>query len=351
MLAKLSALAGAAILALSLTAPAQNEPEVSALTQNEPKVPSDLTDSQRATPQSVNQGDPVKRRSAAKGFDPSILRMQILLDRALVSPGVLDGRSGANTSNALRVYAQANALGNAGVPTAVVWDALTTANLEPALRAYRISAEDVQGPFLSPQPTSFEDMAAVDALSYASPQELLAEKFHMHEDLLTRLNPGADFGREGGVILVANVSTADQQLNETVSRIVVDKRDKSVSAYDAAGGLLAYFPATIRSAERPAPNGSTTVTAVADAPNYTFDPESLSWGPDIDQAFIIPPGPNNPVGGTWIDLAIDGYGIHGTPEPARIGKTYSHGCVRLTNWDAQILGAAVEPGTPVEFQS
>jgi lipoprotein-anchoring transpeptidase ErfK/SrfK len=67
------------------------------------------------------------------------------------------------------------------------------------------------------------------------------------------------------------------------------------------------------------------------------------------EKFIIKAGPNNPVGSTWIDLSIDSFGIHGTPEPSQVGKAASHGCVRLTNWDVEELAKMVQKGIPVVF--
>jgi lipoprotein-anchoring transpeptidase ErfK/SrfK len=131
------------------------------------------------------------------------------------------------------------------------------------------------------------------------------------------------------------------------SEIEVDKAASALRAFTADGTLVATYPATIGSNTFPSPSGEMEVRAVAPAPTYHFDPEGRSWGPD--EKLTIAAGPNNPVGGTWIDLTKEGYGIHGTPEPRLIGKTSSHGCVRLTNWDAEELAKAVSPGTKVEF--
>ena len=166
-----------------------------------------------------------------------------------------------------------------------------------------------------------------------------------HLRFLEALNPDADFGAAGTEILVA--ASGDDSLSAHVARVEVDKSRSAVRAYAEDGTLLATYPATIGSGSFPSPSGAMTVRAVAPEATYHFDPEGRDWGPD--RTLTIAAGPNNPVGGIWIDLSKDGYGIHGTPEPRLIGKTSSHGCVRLTNWDAAELAEAVGQGTAVEF--
>jgi len=212
------------------------------------------------------------------------------------------------------------------------------------LRRYTLTDEDVSGPFHQ-IPSGFAAMAELDRLTYERPSEKIAEKFHMGENFLRALNPGVDFGRSGAEILV--VRLGNEQLDRPVTRIEVDKALSAVRAYAEDGTLLATYPATVGSSTFPSPDGSMTVTAVAPDATYHFDPEGRSWGPD--ERLTIAAGPNNPVGGIWIDLSKDGYGIHGSPDPQLIGKTSSHGCVRLTNWDARQLAQAVSSGTVVEF--
>ena len=142
-------------------------------------------------------------------------------------------------------------------------------------------------------------------------------------------------------------ATRAAPIEGTVTRIEVDGPAGALRAYAADGRLLASYPASVGSADFPSPSGQMEVRAIAPAPAYYFSPEGRDWGPD--KRLTIAPGPNNPVGSTWIDLTKEGYGIHGTPDPRLIGKTQSHGCVRLTNWDAQELAKAVEAGTTVEF--
>jgi lipoprotein-anchoring transpeptidase ErfK/SrfK len=175
---------------------------------------------------------------------------------------------------------------------------------------------------------------------------MLAERFHMSEPLLQALNPGVDFEHPGTPLVVAQPMIPAVP---AVDHIEVDKANASVRAYDASNKLIASFPATVGSTDRPSPSGVHKVNGVSFNPVYTYDPSKLTWGPKQHGKFSIKPGPNNPVGLVWIDLNAPGYGIHGTPEPHTIGKTGSHGCVRLTNWDALELAHAVKPGVMVTF--
>ena len=129
----------------------------------------------------------------------------------------------------------------------------------------------------------------------------------------------------------------------------MEKSARTLRALDKGGKLIAYFPASIGSQEKPAPSGTHKIERVAQNPSYTYNPKYKFKGVKSDKPFTIKPGPNNPVGAVWIDLSIESYGIHGTPDPAKVGKSYSHGCIRLTNWDAKQLAAMAEKGTPVEF--
>jgi lipoprotein-anchoring transpeptidase ErfK/SrfK len=205
----------------------------------------------------------------------------------------------------------------------------------------------VKGPFLEKLPAKLEDMKDLKALSYTSPREAIAEKFHMSEALLAALNPGKKFDRAGEIILVANVPNKQAKL--TIGRIEVDKSQQTVRAFDPSGALIAFFPATVGSEEKPTPSGSFKVVSTDANPNYRYNPDYKFKGVKSRQAFTIKPGPNNPVGSYWIGLSAEGYGIHGTPNPSKVSKSESHGCVRLTNWDAGLLGSNVKKGTPVVF--
>jgi lipoprotein-anchoring transpeptidase ErfK/SrfK len=284
---------------------------------------------------------------AGKGTDPALVRAQVLLARAHFSPGVIDGRPGGNLRAAVAAYAQAHGLPGDGRLDAAVLKALVDADPAPAIVSHVISPDEVKGPFVAAVPTDYDEMAKLDRLGFTSPLEALAEAFHMDEALLKALNPQADFAKPGATILVA--APGVDALPAPVSAIEVDKSARQVRALAADGSLLATYPATVGSTERSAPSGVFTVKGVSRDPVYTYDPARLTFGPRSKGKLTIRPGPNNPVGVVWIDLSIPTYGIHGAPEPKLVGKVASHGCVRLTNWDARQLASAVKPGVKVSF--
>lgn len=273
-----------------------------------------------------------------------VLEAQVLLDHSGHSPGAIDGVMGSNTARAIAAFQHANGMQADGKISGGVLERLRVAYSGALLQRHTITAEDVAGPFVS-VPEGMEAQAELDMLGFERPSEALAEKFHMAEAFLVALNPGADFGSAGSEIIV--IVPGKSELEAEVARIEVDKAGSALRAFASDGALVATYPATIGSSTFPSPDGSMEVTAIAAAPTYHFDPEGRDWGPD--EQLTIAAGPNNPVGGTWIDLSKEGYGIHGTPEPRLIGKTSSHGCVRLTNWDAAELSKAVRKGTKVEF--
>ncbi|WP_246104773.1 L,D-transpeptidase family protein [Sphingomonas xanthus] len=271
------------------------------------------------------------------------MKAQILLDRVGHSPGVIDGMMGSNTKRAIRAYQRARGMAETGAVGPDLLAALQSEHEGPLLVRYEISAEDVAGPFVS-VPSDMTSQSKLDRLGFESPAEGLAEKFHMSQAFLKSLNPGVNFGEAGTTILVVANQPSDLP---KVAKVEIDKAASEVRALDGNGKIVATYPATVGSGTFPSPNGTMEVRAIAPDPKYYFDPSGRDWGPDRN--LTIAAGPNNPVGGTWIDLSKEGYGIHGTPDPALIGKTASHGCVRLTNWDAEELARAVEPGTKVVF--
>ncbi|TGQ45926.1 MULTISPECIES: L,D-transpeptidase family protein [unclassified Mesorhizobium] len=279
------------------------------------------------------------------GAREDVAELQVLLDRAGASPGVIDGRFGSNVDKALAAYNEITG-SNLKSTDAVGIKAALAQSGGDAFASYTITPEDAAGPYVASVPEDYSQKAQLDRLSYTSVTEALAERFHMDENYLKVLNPEANFNRPGTIIKVANFG---RLVATPVARIIADKANKQVRAYDASGKLVAAYPATIGSADTPSPSGTHTVSRVAFDPNYTYNPSINFKQGENDKVLTIPPGPNGPVGSIWIALDKPTYGIHGTPDPSKIGKTESHGCVRLTNWDARELAKIVSPGVTVEF--
>jgi lipoprotein-anchoring transpeptidase ErfK/SrfK len=303
----------------------------------------------------------------APAIDQNVLQAEVLLDRAGLSPGTIDGRDGDNFAKAMHAFQQVN-----GLPVGPL-DQATLEKLSqvggPVTGEYTIQPQDVAGPFVPEIPKQFVEMAQLPQVGYRSPRQLIAAKFHMSEGLLAALNPDKNFTEAGTVLTVANVRQAGddpavvaQALHEhrgstgssappgqTAARVVVNKQNRSVQVFSADNRLLAFFPASIGSAEKPAPSGTLVVRRVDYDPTYTYDPAYHFKEQKIQRKATVRPGPNNPVGVVWIALSEKGYGIHGTPDPDAVGKTQSHGCIRLTNWDALTLARLVKKGTPVDF--
>jgi lipoprotein-anchoring transpeptidase ErfK/SrfK len=275
----------------------------------------------------------------------TMLKAQVLLDRAHISPGAIDGIAGENTSRAIKAFEELHGFKPDGLLDETAWQELAK-DAGPVLKRYELSPDDVHGPFLDRVPDSLEAMSKLDRLSYTSPLELLAEKFHMDQDLLKTLNTGVDFSKAGTSIIVAAVR--EHAPDASVARVEADKSREAVIAYDADGRLVAYYPATIGSRSLPSPSGETHVLHVVQNPKYYYSPD-LDFRGAPDKTLTISAGPNNPVGTVWIDLDKEGYGVHGTPDPEEIGKESSHGCVRLSNWDVQELARLVKKGTPIDF--
>lgn len=276
----------------------------------------------------------------------ALIRAEVLLSRAHFSPGVIDGQDGGNLKVALAAYERANGLPEDGKLDADVWQKLAT-DTAPVVTDYVITDADVAGPFVEAIPKDYVEMAKLPRLAYTSPIEALAEKFHMDEALLKALNPGANFGVAGTTIVVA--APGPDVLPAPVTLVEVDKARNQVRAFGADGALLASYPATVGSTDMPTPAGEWKVTGVSNDPDWRYDPAKLHFGDRTVGKLDIKPGPNNPVGAVWIALSAPTYGIHGAPEPRLVGKTASHGCVRLTNWDARQLGSAVGKATKVVF--
>lgn len=274
-----------------------------------------------------------------------ITALQVFLDREGVSPGVIDGKMGQNVNKAI-----------------VAWEQMTGETLDPnnaddilerlrlsgglAIKSYTITAGDAAGPFVASIPDDYAHKAQLPAMSYTSTVEMLAERFHMDEGYLRELNPGVDFSIPGTIIKVVEPGPVKKG---NVARIVANKGLKQVFAYGEDGSLVAAYPASIGSSDTPSPSGTVTIERIALDPGYTYNPKVNFQQGNNTQILQIPPGPNGPVGTVWLALSKPTYGIHGTPEPSKIGRTQSHGCIRLTNWDATELAKMVKAGVTVEF--
>lgn len=293
------------------------------------------------TTAAVSHSDQVNTAVWQQGSDLSIDRnltakIQTLLDRSNANAGPIDGRIGANTRKAIRAFEQMKGLPVDGEMDAQVWQALQAVASAPILRQYSITAEDSNQRFLQ-MPSDVADKAKMPSMAYESIIEMLGEKFHMHVNYLRALNRNSSF-TAGDQITVVDTGSPAQM---TVDHIEASKSNEMLYLYDANKQLIAAYPATIGSSDTPSPSGSHSIAVVVPDPNYT-------WSSD-GEAHILPPGPNNPVGSVWIGLSKDTYGIHGSPDPEGISRQASHGCVRLTNWDARELMGNVKVGVQVRF--
>jgi lipoprotein-anchoring transpeptidase ErfK/SrfK len=299
------------------------------------------------TPDAIETAEPSGKAIASDKPSPLGVRLEVLLDRAHFSPGEIDGKFGENAKKALRAYAEAQQLPSSDVLTPELWNKLA-ADDRPITTHYTITERDVAGPFLRRLPSRMEDMKGIPRLSFTSPREGLAEKFHMSEQLLASLNPGQHFDRAGDSIVVVDVG-GEAANPVKADRVEIDKVRQTVKLFDKSGALIGFYPATVGSEEKPSPSGTLRVTEIDQNPTYHYNPKYHFKGVHSRRPFTIRPGPNNPVGVVWINLSGEGYGIHGTPSPGKISKAQSHGCVRLTNWDAERVAARVTKGTPVTF--
>jgi lipoprotein-anchoring transpeptidase ErfK/SrfK len=295
--------------------------------------------------QTVSAGfsaDPI----APKTQSPMVLKLQIMLDRLHHSPGVIDGYDGDNLRKALAGYQAMEGIESTGQLDEALWSRMVAAAGPASLVSYVIQPADVEGPFEREIPHDYAEAAKLKRMAYRGVAEALAERYHMDEDLLRQINPGVSFDKAGETIIVADVGAP---IETKVARLVADKALKQLRGYDEAGKLVVAYPATIGSEDLPSPSGMHVVKTVVKNPDYSYRPDVNFKQGDNDKPLRLAPGPNNPVGSVWIGLDAPTYGIHGTPEPSKIDKTGSHGCVRLTNWDATELLKLVSPGVTVEF--
>lgn len=275
----------------------------------------------------------------------TVAALQVLMDRLGASPGAIDGLAGSNFDKAATAASEIS--GRFIDPNDKNrLNAALQATGGPAFRQYTITGEDINQRYVGSIPDDYAMKAQMPAMAYTSVREMLAERFHIDEDFLQQLNPQANFSHAGEIIKVPNLVLPKR---ENVQRIIADKAQRQIRGYNSEGRLVVAYPATIGSSDNPSPSGTVQVERIALNPNYTYNPKVNFKQGSNDQVLTIPPGPNGPVGTVWIALSKPTYGIHGTPEPSRIGKTSSHGCIRLTNWDAEELAKIVKPGVVVHF--
>jgi len=294
---------------------------------------------------------------------PLALHLQILLDRAGFSPGIIDGAWGLNAAKAVTFFSKPDdsARFNGDSPAAVTsldratYERLrTAAQARPLVRSYTVTSDDLKGPF-APVPENVYGQAKLPCLCYSSPVEALAEKFHISQQLLAQLNPKVKIGAlaPGTKLLVPNVEldgSAVPQDTAIAARIVISKKGYWTQVVDSTGGIIYHFPSTLGAGYDPSPTGDFKVTYVSWDPAFRYQPKLFAEVPDDEPQALLPPGPNSPVGVAWISLSKRHYGIHGTSSPETIGYANSHGCVRLTNWDVMRLSMIVQSGTAVTFR-
>lgn len=275
---------------------------------------------------------------------PTYAKAQVLLARHHASTGGINGQLGLNTVKAISAFQIMNGLQGSGVLNEQTWLKLNE-NDQPAFIDYKITAADLSGPYIDKVPLDYLDQSKLKALSYVRVTEMLAERFQMDELFLQKLNPHTQFNRVGDTIVVANITTS---LPKGIAYIVAYKKIKQLYAFDKHNKMIASFPATIGSEDKPSPSGTHTITNITKNPYYSYSPKNFIQGKNL-KPLTLAPGPNNPVGSVWIGLSKPSFGIHGTPSPSLISKSASHGCVRLTNWDALALSNSVVKGTQVRF--
>lgn len=376
---------------------------------------------QTATAAATATDDPLASRDPGMGEQAQvdipdseerpIMQAQVVLDRLGFTPGVVDGKVGMSTRNAVSGFQEANDLPVSGELDEATKRALAQWSNIPATRVVTIPASFAEGPFTD-IPEGMEEKAELDRLGYESLDEKLAERFHTTIDTLKMLNPNgrpagatgaaspsaaaaspaaspttsptptasaspnassanASYFRAGQQIRVPNVgadkvnasAVKDEKWADTLrmlgvgseqpkaARVVVSKSKGTMKVFDEADKLIAVYTATMGSRRDPLPLGEWKVVGEAYNPPFNYNPDLFWDAKASDEKATIPPGPNGPVGVVWIDISKEHYGIHGTPAPETIGRAESHGCVRLTNWDAARLAQMVDTSTQLLFEA
>lgn len=285
--------------------------------------------------------DPKTRLSTER-----LVAVQLALARRGISSGSIDGVAGAQTRAALRVFQKSEGLPPSGEPDPQTLQRLGLGGA--SYGTYTVTAEDLAS--LTSVPRSWLEKSRKDRLGYESVLELVAERSHAHPRLIRGLNPDVDWSRiyAGKVVRVPALVPPDPKGKPAFVRISLS--EKTLRVFDTRSNLLVHFPCSIAAKVEKRPQGVLRVARIAPQPNYRFDPDIFPESAEarrIGKKLMIPPGPNNPVGTAWIGLDRPGYGIHGTPNPEEVGRTESHGCFRLANWNAELLVKLVWIGMPV----
>ncbi|HEY4640992.1 MAG TPA: L,D-transpeptidase, partial [Thermoanaerobaculia bacterium] len=282
---------------------------------------------------------------------PSVLRTQVYLDRAHFSVRAIDGRWGRNSAITVWWWQKAHGLATTGdVDDATFHSMAQAADGVPAVTTYTLTADDTKGPFVHIPDDPYEK-AKLDCLCYESLREKLAERFHCTEDFLEVLNPDVKINQlqAGATINAPNVRGAMTQDQPDIAKVIISIAGNSYNAFDAAGNIIFHAPTTLGSTYDPSPDETLHVVAITRLPHFHYDPTLYHEVPDSEPDAHMNPGPNSPVGVVWMALSKEHYGMHGTPDPDSIGYASSHGCVRLTNWDADEVSHRISKGVPVSF--
>lgn len=282
---------------------------------------------------------------------PSVLKTQVWLDRAAFSVGVIDGRWGKNSAIAIWWYQRSRGLEPTGRgDEATIRMLAEEAGFVDAIVPHRLTADDVEGPFVS-IPEDVYEQEKLSCLCFEHPLEKIAERFHASQELIESLNPGVRFSevKAGDVIFVPNVRPPVAGDPKDIARVVISIRGNTFNAYDASGNLIFHAPTTLGSKYDPSPRETLQVKEIFFNPHFHYQPKLFHEVPDTDPEAHLKPGPNSPVGVVWIALSKKHYGIHGTSDPDAIGYASSHGCVRLTNRDAHEVAHRIREGASVEF--
>ena len=314
----------------------------------------------QALPLSEQRSAPARRARKPPRRPPSlpcgdVLSFAVLMDRQGFSPGQIDISPTPNFYRALAAMRSARNIAAEGDPDCDAWQALGGDTADPVTTSYVVTEKDIAGPYEPHIPPQIPEQATLPALEYRSAREKLAERFHASPALLQHLNPGVNL-TAGQTIKVPAVTPFDADTRPPADpdagdlSLVVARNESAVRVSRSDGTLVLFAPVTTGSAHDPLPPGQWKVTSVTWRPAFHYNPDLFWDAKPGDAKSTIKPGPNNPVGVVWIGLDLEHYGLHGTPDPERVGQSASHGCVRLSNWDAARVAALVRPGTPVLFQ-